>query len=89
MGLGGFFNFGGKGRVSDDAEKVVEITQKGKSALKEGNVSGLEAEILDMMKSGAPFTVENLSERLNQKYSWIKTNCKSLVRKRFIEVTSD
>jgi len=84
---GGFFNFGGKNTASDE-EKVLEITQRGKNALKEGNASGLEFDILEIMKSGNPFTVENLSEHLHQKYGWVKTNCRNLVRKKYIEVVN-
>lgn len=87
MGVPSFFNFGRKSS-GDDEEKVLEITGKGKNALKEGNATGLEFEILDMMKSGNPFTVENLSDRLNQKYGWVKTNCRNLVKKKYVEITN-
>jgi DNA-binding MarR family transcriptional regulator len=85
----GFFNFGGGGRQASDEEKVLEITQRGKNALKEGNAQGLEFDILEVMKSGNPFTVENLSEHLHQKYGWVKTNCRNLVRKKYIEIANE
>jgi hypothetical protein len=81
-----FFNFGGRSRVSDETEKVIEITSRGKNALKAGTVDGIEADILDMMKGGAPFTVQVLADRLNQKYTFVRTGCKALSKKRFIEV---
>jgi hypothetical protein len=72
----------------EDDEKVIKITTSGKSALLGGTVSGLEADILETMKSGYPFTLDNLVERLGQRRPWIRTNANQLLKKKYIEVTN-
>jgi hypothetical protein len=81
----GFFMFG-KGRSSLQDEKVVEITSKGKSALMGQTVSGLEAEILETMRSGHPFTLDTLCERLpSQNRSFIRISTNHLIAKKYVE----
>jgi hypothetical protein len=85
----GFFMFG-KGRSSLQDEKVVEITSKGKSALMGQTVSGLEAEILEQMKSGHPYTLDTLCDRLpSQSRSFIRISVNHLLGKRYLEIAND
>jgi hypothetical protein len=70
-------------------EKVIQITTTGKSALLGMTVSGVEADILEIMKSGHPFTLDNLSERLNQRRPWVRTYCNGLLKKHYIEITNE
>ena len=69
-------------------EKVIQITTTGKSALLGGTVDGMQADILEAMKSGHPFTLDDLSSRLNQRRTWIRTNANQLLNKRYIEVVN-
>jgi hypothetical protein len=72
----------------DQDERVIQITSTGKSALLGGTVCGLEADILEVMKSGHPFTLDNLSERLGQRRPWIRTNANQLLAKKYIEIVN-
>ena len=79
---------GSKPSGVEQDEKVIQITSSGKGALLGGTVSGLEADILEVMKSGHPFTLDNLVERTNQRRPWIRTNCNQLLHKKYIEVVN-
>jgi hypothetical protein len=69
-------------------EKVIEITTNGKSALLGGTTNGLEADILEIMKNGHPYTLDNLAERTAQKRPWVRSACNALLHKKFIEVVN-
>jgi DNA-binding MarR family transcriptional regulator len=84
----GFFMFGKQGRQVEGEEKVIEITTRGKSALLGGTVSGMEADILEVMKQGHPYTLDNLAEKLGQKRSWIKTAANGLLKKTYVEIVT-
>jgi hypothetical protein len=85
MGFGNFF--GQRSQVEPD-EKVIQITTYGKSALQGQNVSGMEFDILDEMKSGHPFTIDNLVQKLQKERRYIRMYANSLLRKKYIEVTN-
>lgn len=80
---------GNKPSGVESDEKVMQITTLGKSALLGGTVSGVEGDILEVMKTGHPFTLDNLTERLSQRRPWIRAYCNSLYRKKYIEVTNE
>ena len=88
MALIDFLSGRNKTKGVEQDEKVIEITSRGKSALLGCTVVGLEADILEVMKSGHPFTLDNLAERLNQKRPWVRTAANQLMKKGFIEVTN-
>jgi hypothetical protein len=70
-------------------EKVMQITSSGKAALLGGTVSGMESDILEIMKTGSPYTLDNLTERLAQSRRWVRVYCNTLYRKKYIEVTNE
>ncbi len=80
---------GNKPSGVESDEKVLQITTTGKSALLGMTVSGVEADILEVMKTGHPFTLDNLAERLNQRRPWVRAYCNSLYKKKYIEVTNE
>ena len=83
----GFFMFGKRGS-SDPDEKVFQITTVGKSALAGQTVTGLEFEILDVLKAGHPCTLDILLDRLpsekNRKFVRYSTN--RLINKHYLEI---
>jgi response regulator of citrate/malate metabolism len=72
----------------EDKEHVIEITQRGKNALSTGLISGVEADILEQMKTGYPYTLDTLSEAICVKRTLVRTAANRLLDNKYIEVVN-
>lgn len=83
-----FGDFWHKTSKVEAKEHVIEITQRGKNALAAGYSSGLEADILEQMKTGYPYTLDTLSDALSVKRTLVRTAANRLLDNKYIEVVN-